>query len=58
MRMKTAKQIAADVAVLLAELSYSGTGAPPCGGLVSGRGTIGDVTLWGGVTSETKERDR
>ncbi|KAK1692417.1 hypothetical protein QYE76_009114 [Lolium multiflorum] len=32
MPMKTAEQVAADVAVLLADVSSSGTGAPPCDG--------------------------
>jgi hypothetical protein len=50
MPMKIAEQVQADVAVLLADSSSSGTGAPPCGGAVdwsSGGEPSGDVTVWG-----------
>jgi hypothetical protein len=48
--MKSAEQIEADVTVLLAEVSSSGTSAPPCGGAVdwsAGGEPPGDVTVLG-----------
>jgi hypothetical protein len=50
MPMKTADQVAADIAVLLTDVSSSGTGAPPYGGAVDwsvGGEPPGDVTVWG-----------
>jgi hypothetical protein len=48
--MKNAEQVEADVAVLLADVSTSGTGAPPCDGVancsVEGE-SPGDVKVWG-----------
>jgi hypothetical protein len=58
--MKTAEQVAADVAVLLVDVSSSGTGAPPCGGAVdssAGGKPPGDVTFWGeGVRVRSRVR--
>ena len=59
--MKTAEQIAADVALLLADVSSSGTGAPPCGGAAdwsAGGEPPSDVTVWGGESEVASERRR
>ncbi|KAK1678709.1 hypothetical protein QYE76_039557 [Lolium multiflorum] len=51
MPMNTTEQVEADVEVLLADVSSSGTGAPPCGGPTdwsAGGELPGDVTVWGG----------
>jgi hypothetical protein len=60
--MRTAEQIAPDVEVLVADVSSSGSGAPPCvdaADWLAGGEPPGDVTVWGGesaVASERKER--
>jgi hypothetical protein len=52
MPTKTAEQVAADVPMMLAEVSSSGSGAPPCGGATdwsAGGEPPGDVIVWGEV---------
>jgi hypothetical protein len=48
--MKTAEQVEADVAVLIADVSSSSTGAPPYDGVAdwsTGGEPPGDVIVWG-----------
>ncbi|KAK1679473.1 hypothetical protein QYE76_040321 [Lolium multiflorum] len=52
--MNTAEQVPTDVVVLLADVSSSGTGAPPCDGPADwsvGGEPPGDVTVWGSVSA-------
>jgi hypothetical protein len=46
MPMKIVEKVEADVAVLLGDVSSSGTGAPSCGG-AAGWEPPGEVTVWG-----------
>jgi hypothetical protein len=48
MPMKNAEQFAADVVVLIADVSTSGSGDSPCGGAADWSAEpLGDVTVWG-----------
>jgi hypothetical protein len=59
--MKTTEQVAVDVAVLLIIVSFSDTGAPPCGGaadLSVGGEPPSDVIVWGAVRVRSRLRRR